>query len=168
MPGSFLFRSICKCTTFWRFCLIPYHNGSPFTSSLSHGTCWHTHGRDYLCKNQTWRHNETAGDFGQDERGIHLIVFVTLRVWNQFKKEPEKHPNHPIFPPLMAPETTLKPLWHKALRICSWHFFRYSALQALKTQLPKSKKALIYKAFSVVGLVGLEPMTSTMSILVVI
>ena len=41
--------------------------------------------------------------------------------------------------------------------------FQESALQALKSQLPKSKKALFYKAFSVVGLVGLEPMTSTMS-----
>ena len=29
---------------------------------------------------QALSRNETAGDFGQNERGIHLVVFVTLGV----------------------------------------------------------------------------------------
>ena len=31
-------------------------------------------------KKQACRRNETAGDFGQNERGIHLVVFVSLGV----------------------------------------------------------------------------------------
>ena len=45
-----------------------------------------------------------------------------------------------------------------------WHFCNGSLSPITKMRIPKkTKKALIYKAFSLVGLVGLEPMTPTMS-----